>query len=223
MQLIRALFRPTFAAALAVAVLHPLPALADRADETALDAGSGLRTGSTPWPRWQGRVGLSSGPAATWGAFDAQDGSPLGPGYSLRLLGDYYFLQHGIAASGRYSGGFRATGGMIFGDRGAPWSLLAGSPAPLGGGFSTERRRFSLWNPLPAADTSDGSTPYLGVGYTGLQALTATGGGWGFSADVGVMALRPRSAVRLGQQGLGDLVRELQLSPLLQLGVSYAF
>jgi hypothetical protein len=29
--------------------------------------------------------------------------------------------------------------------------------------------------------------------------------------------------VRLGQQGLGEVLRDLQLSPLLQLGVSYSF
>lgn len=223
MPRIRAWFRPPLTAALALAALAPLPALAASADEPVLEAGSGLRAGSAPWPRWQGRVGLSA-PAASWNDPRSSDLSPFGgPGASLRLLGDYYFLQHGVAPASRYSGGFRATGGMIFGDRGAPWSLLPASPSAPGGGFSAERRRFSLWNPLPAADTADGSSPYLGVGYTGLQALTATGGGWGFSADLGVMALRPRSAVRLGQQGLGDLVRELQLSPLLQLGVSYSF
>ena len=70
--------------------------------------------------------------------------------------------------------------------------------------------------------------PYLGVGYTGLRSLKGTGGGWAFSADVGVMALKPRSAVRFGQalggqNGLGDTGRDTQLSPLLQLGASYAF
>ena len=34
--------------------------------------------------------------------------------------------------------------------------------------------------------------------------------------------LQPRSAVRLGQQNLSDTVRGLEISPLLQLGVSYS-
>jgi hypothetical protein len=65
--------------------------------------------------------------------------------------------------------------------------------------------------------------PYVGIGYSGLKALRATGGGWGFSADLGVMALQPRSAVRFGQQPAYETLRELQFSPLLQVGASYSF
>ena len=65
--------------------------------------------------------------------------------------------------------------------------------------------------------------PYVGVGYTGLRSLRATGGGWAFNADVGVMALQPNLALRLGQQAVSDTLRDLQFSPLLQVGVSYKF
>ena len=69
-----------------------------------------------------------------------------------------------------------------------------------------------------------GAAPYLGIGYTGLSSK----GGWGFSADVGVVALSPRSTVKLGRvlggtQSLDDVLRDMRLSPLLQLGVSYSF
>jgi hypothetical protein len=62
------------------------------------------------------------------------------------------------------------------------------------------------------------------LGYTGLSSK----GGWGFSADVGVMALSPGSSVKLGRvfsgnQSLDDLLREMRLSPLVQVGVSYSF
>ena len=65
--------------------------------------------------------------------------------------------------------------------------------------------------------------PYVGVGYSGLAGRS----GWSFSADFGLMALGAGNAVRLGRsgayQGLDDLVRELRLTPVLQVGASYAF
>jgi len=53
-------------------------------------------------------------------------------------------------------------------------------------------------------------------------------GGWGFSADLGLLALNPASAVRFGRslgagQSLEDTLREMRLSPVLQLGASYSF
>jgi len=37
------------------------------------------------------------------------------------------------------------------------------------------------------------------------------------------MALQPNTAFRLGQQAVSDTLRDLQFSPLLQVGVSYKF
>lgn len=238
MSLHRCLFRPspnaraalalTVVALAAMTAAAPAPA-ADRSEVSRVAAGSGLRADDAAWPRWQGRVTLDSGRG------DLPNGGPSEPGFgtgfrsqqSLSLLGDYYFKQQGLAARSAYSGGFRASGGLFVGARQAvPRSMLPGSSSGLGSGFSAERRNFSLWSPAVAPDGGDASThsiPYLGVGYTGLRSLRGTGGGWGFSADLGVMALQPRSAVRLGQQSIGDTVRELQISPLLQLGVSYSF
>lgn len=207
----RALFRPTRAAVAAGALLLFAPL----APAQSADAGAGLR-GDAGWPRWQGRLSLSSNLSDPLAGNGARD--------SLSLLGDYYFVQQGLAPRSRYAGGFRATGGLFVGPRATTWSALPASPAELGSGFSAQRRSFSLWGPAGTADdASSRSVPYVGLGYTGLSAVRGTGGGWSFSADLGVMGLQPRSAVRLGPQSLNDTLRELQLSPLLQLGVSYAF
>ncbi|HEY9240222.1 MAG TPA: hypothetical protein VIP10_15360, partial [Burkholderiaceae bacterium] len=74
----------------------------------------------------------------------------------------------------------------------------------------------------PAAETT--TVPYLGVGYTNLSVRS----GWSFSADLGLVAQGNGSLGRLGRslsgaQSLDDAVREMRMTPLLQLGVSYAF
>lgn len=205
-------------------VAFALPALA-----AAQVSGTGLR-GDGEWSPWQGRLGLTSGSAGVQAGGRDDLGLSSANRYdgggrqSLSLFGDYYFLQQGLPGNVGYSGGLRATGGLIYGPRSVAWAALPSGVAGLGTGFSTQRRSFSLANSTYAIDdNASTSVPYLGVGYTGLSALRATGGGWGFSADLGIVALQPRSAVRFGQQGLMDTLRDLQLSPLLQLGVSYSF
>lgn len=178
--------------------------------------GAGLRPDGSG-SRWQGRVGLTTGGPVMPGWDDAL--SPSRPG--LALLGDYYLMQQGPSLTGHYSGGLRATGGVLIGSRGRPWGWAPGSVRALPGPGAGQR--YGLWPGPNAADADElpESLPYVGVGYTGLRSLQD--GGWGFSADLGVVALRPRSMVRLGQQSVGDLLRELQLSPMLQFGVSYSF
>ena len=213
------LSRASVGAALVLGLLLPTGAALAQSGVLLAQAGSGLRTDDAAWSRWQGRLGIAT-PSDPQERFD-RSSAPT----SFSLFGDYYFLQQGAAEAGRYGGGFRATGGLLVGPRRLAWSGPGDSATALGAGFSAQRRSFSLWNPLPGdgSEAGSGSVPYLGVGYTGLKSLKATGGGWGFSADVGVMALQPRSAVRLGQQGMSDAVKDLQLSPMLQLGVSYSF
>ena len=103
---------------------------------------------------------------------------------------------------------------LLLGQRPALWS----SPSTVGL-INVDRRNF------PGEATGDASaTPYLGIGYTG----SSLKGGWGISADLGLMAITQSSGVRLGKifngnQNLDDSVRELRLSPVLQVGVSYAF
>jgi hypothetical protein len=171
------------------------------------------------WARWQGRLSLGS----TAPAWRLGIESPSFKVTGASLMGDYYF-KPSLAPVGAL-GGFRATSGLIFGSRS---SLNTGQPASLAAGnaFSIGSRLFGT-APLPNGSDAAGdaaTVPYLGVGYTGLQAR----GGWSFSADLGLVAQSPGNAVRLGRvfsgtQSLDDVVRDMRLAPLLQLGVSYAF
>lgn len=154
--------------------------------------------------RWQGRVTLGAG-------LSVVPGDRFAPGFgghrlrAASVLGDYYF-----------SPGFRASGGLVWGQR----LFLASRPA-----LGLARPALSIdrqWH----ADAGEPVTtvPYLGLGYTGLSDT----GQFSFSADLGLVARAPGQAVRFGRvlggtQNLDDLVRDLRLAPVLQLGVSYAF
>lgn len=172
--------------------------------------------GTEAWAKWQGRISI--GTAADWRpALGMQDHAVYRPS-SLSLFGDYY-LSRSIAGAFN-AGGMRATGGVILGPRSL---ALAGLPgAGTGGTYSIGSRLFGAV-PMPYSNDNTGDTaalPYLGLGYTGLSARS----GWSFSADLGLIAQSPGSVVRFGRgQSLDDIVRELRLAPVLQLGVSYSF
>ncbi|HSQ73230.1 MAG TPA: hypothetical protein VLM87_12490, partial [Rubrivivax sp.] len=66
--------------------------------------------------------------------------------------------------------------------------------------------------------------PYIGLGYTSLSARE----GWGLSADIGLGGQRPGERVRLGAGNpsaaqFENMLNDLRLAPIIQLGVSYAF
>ena len=171
-----------------------------------LAAGDGLAANPyrvPPWARTSAVEGATVGLPAWRSALAEADRTGLrvdGAG----LLGDHYFGSAGTADADRLSG-FRATSGLLRIER----RLFGGADAALSSnGIQFERS----------------TAAYLGVGYSSL----ATQGGWSFSADLGVIALRPGSVVRLGRslgnnQGVDDALREMRLAPVLQLGVSYAF
>ncbi|HEX6708211.1 MAG TPA: hypothetical protein VF169_25985 [Albitalea sp.] len=175
----------------------------------------------TPWPRWQGRLSLGTTAAPLRADPMNVDSSSLS---GASVLGDYYFTRS-LPRLGS-SGGFRATSGLFLGSRAA--TLLSTGPgAGLGGrAFSVDRRSLGGYGLVSPADAppDSGAVPYVGVGYTGLSPRS----GWGFSADLGLMALSPSSAVKLGRvfsgnQSLDDVLRDMRLSPLVQVGVSYSF
>ena len=123
----------------------------------------------------------------------------LGTPLRWRLMGDHYFAP---------DLGLRASGGLLIGVTGT-------SGVRLG---STSRR----------------AMPYVGLGYSTGGLSANRWGGWGLSADIGVQAARgavdPLTGRALDSSGAGgaggnvaDLLRELRLTPVLQLGVSYAF
>jgi hypothetical protein len=161
------------------------------------------------WPRWQARLGVTTAP------LDAPGQGPRGTALdNAGLLGDYYFSGPGFG-QGRVTGGFRATSGLFTGGRASALStpLL---PARDGSAFTlTTRSRMATDGGGDVAS----AIPYLGIGYTGMSLR----GGWGFSADVGLVG----SGVRLGRPVAGnqvdELLQELRLTPMLQLGVSYSF
>lgn len=187
----------------------------------AADAGTGFSPNTDPgWARWQGRVSVSTSTPSWRAELTPRDLGGLKV-QGLGVMGDYYLTRSPLWHRG--AGGFRATSGVLLGNTAPVWNISApGSTA-----FSIARRTATnltagAAGSEPSADA--GAVPYLGVGYTGVSVK----GGWGFAADVGVMALGPASSVRLGRtvnasQNLDEQVRELRLRPVLQLGVSYSF
>ena len=175
------------------------------------------------WARWQGRVLLGfTAPAGRALSLANQNSAPQAD--SVSVLGDYYFGD--ITRARSFAGGFRATSGVIIGSRSPLWSGQASLSAARGQ-FGVERQVTGLLPALPsAADPAaeTGAVPYFGIGYTGLSMRS----NWSFSADLGMVARSPGGVVRLGRvftgsQGVDDLLRELRLAPMLQLGVSYSF
>ena len=176
-----------------------------------------------PWARFQSRVAYAPG-APGWRADLApveRTGLQVG---SVGLLGDVYF---GSTPAPRDTsiGGFRATSGLLIGARSA-W--LGAVSTPTSGLLATDRRLFGASaNPptYPADPTVDSATlPYIGIGYSNLS----TKSGWHFSADLGVVSQSPSNVVRFGRifggsQSLDDVVRDMRLAPVVQLGVSYSF
>jgi hypothetical protein len=176
------------------------------------------------WSSFQSRIAFAPG-APGWRADLApveRTGLQVG---SLGLLGDVYFGGSKPAA-GAPAGGFRATSGILIGARSPLLNSSASTPS-AGGLYASNRRLFGASpGALGATDTSvDSSTvPYIGIGYTNLAAKS----GWSFSADLGVVSQSPGNVVRFGRvfggsQGLDDVVRDMRLAPVIQLGVSYSF
>jgi hypothetical protein len=180
--------------------------------------GSGLRTDPSgltvlEQPRREMRLGVS-GMARRLGDRAFGWDAPAVPTrlLSATVLGDFYLGD---------SGGLRATGGLLLGRRDGPWGTtprLGGSAQqayiPLAmGGAETQAQ--------PADSPGSRKVPYLGLGYS----TPAWSSGWGFSADLGLMALQPGALGQglPGQRGVDEILRDLRLTPTLQFGVSYAF
>lgn len=167
------------------------------------------------WPQWQARFGLTTNASA----LSAGTRWQLGSG---QMLGDYYWS--GLRPVGAHrSGGFRATSGLLFGQR----ALALGTPVPASpqGMGLTLAGSMRLAPGLGDAAAEPWSVvPYVGIGYSGLSLR----GGWGFTADLGLAGtvgggLRARREGAPGSQGVDELLRELRLTPVLQFGASYAF
>ena len=199
---------------LSVASLAPVVALA---------GGEGLSADAdrVPWARFQGRISYAVTAPVTPTSFSPGDGTGLQV-QGMSLMGDVYF-----GGSRSWAGGFRATSGLIYGSR----TSLAGmsAMAPASGLLNVDRRLFGaspgvLGYGTDPVNEANGTLPYVGIGYSSLAARS----GWSFSADLGLVSLAPGNAVRLGRvfggsQNLDDVVRDMRLTPVLQLGASYSF
>ena len=192
---------------------------------------------SAAWSRWQGRVSFAATePRWNSGSNDlGSDGLHVGRAKainSLSVMGDYYFA-HSLAGP-KSVGGFRATSGLIFGPR----SQLSSSQSYMTAvdSFSMGSRRFGpSSSPYAVNAVEDTATlPYLGLGYTGYMGVSGfTGlsgrGAWRFNADLGMVthglgtAVNPGRMFGSGQKRLDDSLRDLRLTPLFKLGVSYSF
>jgi hypothetical protein len=164
-------------------------------------------------PRLQARVGLNTSAALPDGS-NASWQQQAGV-----LLGDYYFSRTRLGG-GQVDSGFRATSGVMLGQR----SLALGTPAFANGpglGLTTLRQPRVAMPGLEVAGEPWAAVPYVGVGWSGTSAK----GGWGVSADFGFAGRSyGNGGLRLsGSQSLDDLLRELRITPMLQVGVSYAF
>jgi hypothetical protein len=141
------------------------------------------------------------------------------------LSGDYYFSKN-LADALAPRSGFRASSALLIRQPGVSLSELAWSSRSMASYAGPQR--LSLTNPGGAGYDVSGqgvnALPYVGIGYSDYSLKS----GWGFWADIGLVVQNPGSALGLGRtlagsQGYEDLLRQLQLSPMLQLGVNYSF
>jgi hypothetical protein len=155
------------------------------------------------WPTWQARLTVTLADPAYGGTRSLRQAA---------LLGDRYLLTHGTDADARWRGGLRATSGLVAGGLGLAGNV---SLAP----WSTQLQSLS--------DPTGGEPqvmPYVGLGYSGLSPKS----GFSFSADLGLVARQPGGASDLGRalagrQGLESALRQLDLSPMVRLGLNYSF
>lgn len=190
--------------------------------------GMGLQANDSSWfhGRWQARIELSQGASGRRyiDPYNLAAGTTRSSLRGLAVLRDYYFdWGDPPELAPAATGGLHATSGLVVTPRGA---AATPSSRRLGAGGTSARGLAghavaSAWS-NPSNDVI--LVPYLGLGYTTVPSRT----GWGFRADFGLMALSPQSAVKFGSAlsdapGIDDLLRNLRLLPLIQIGVSYSF
>lgn len=189
--------------------------------------GPGLKATESSWfhGRWQARIEMIQGLGGSQllERYHLAGDSGRSSVRRLSVLRDYYFDgSDNTRAMPAAASGLRATGGLVATSR----STTSPTPRHIGvSGLTPQglagRGMSGGWSD---PDNELVSVPYVGVGYTDLPLRT----GWGFRADLGLMALRPQSAVKFGSVlssplGVDDLLRDMRLSPLIQIGVSYSF
>lgn len=183
-----------------------LPMLAWAAPE---GQGLVLKSDGETWSTWQARLAV-----VTPAPLSATSWGPSAGTGAIRLSGDRYFHIWQLGDGG----GLRATGALLLGQR----SLALGAPAPLGPAAWS-------WSPshsLAGGDADPGLTasPYIGLGYSAWWHRW----GLGVSADLGLLAQRGGSSGQArwltgADNAEASGLRALQVAPVLQLHLSYAF
>lgn len=147
------------------------------------------------------------------------------PPLAASVGGDYYFSARPDDAIGPRTG-LRASGSLLILQPGVSLSELTRSSRALTSQGSAWRTPATGLGPMAFEPTAQSvsALPYLGLGYSDFSERT----GWGFWADIGLVVQNPGPALGMGRvlsgaQGAEELLRELRLSPMLQLGVNYSF
>lgn len=166
------------------------------------------------WPGWHARITLQTTALSPLSLARPLDGGSGARGLlGAALLGDYHFARP-------WFGTFRATSGLVIGAQGGAPQFTSAAGQRLGLVVN------SSGTPAALAGSAEGPSvvPYLGLGFSGPAVLS----GLSVSADLGLIAESSANAggrgrALLGNQGTERALRELRLSPLLQLGVRYTF
>ena len=190
------------------------------------------------WPQWQARLSLQAAAAAPSSrasysgaamALNSQRSTLAGATGGIQggaLLGDYYFAR---PLSGPLSGHLRASGGLMLGPLGAAPTSFATPQASATGSTAVSWLGVSLLGPSAQAPGGLGfesadPVPYVGFGYSGSLWRDSVS----LTADLGLVSERPAAASNVGRavfgnQGMNQALRDMRLSPVLQLGMRYRF
>lgn len=174
----------------------------------------------TLWPHWEGRIGVVLDRPNDPMRSPFVLAQPAGNGlkvYSMHMLSDYYF-----------SGGFRATAGLVRGDVSMPWWPTSEQGST---GLNLSLQRIDMLGAQERDGAGDGSyrtMPYVGAGYSTRLNEVQGYGAWKFNADLGLISLNSGNVGRIarvfqGEQGVEELLRELRLRPVIKFSVNYAF
>ena len=149
-----------------------------------------------------------------------------GPAAAAASLGGDYYFSKKLADATAPQSGLRASSALLVRPSGVSLSELAWASRSMSSFAAPGRPRLG-YHEAGMVDTQAqpvDTLPYVGIGYSDYSIKS----GWGFWADIGLVVQSPGAIAGLGRtltgtQGLEDTVRELQLSPMLQLGVNYSF
>lgn len=173
-------------------------------------------------PHWEGRIGLGVEYSTTPlqdRMLSQQNAAATGLNVrSAHILSDYYF-----------SGGFRATAGLVRGSlTRSIWSDAGGTS---GLNLSLQRlEAVSLVPSLPDDALGRGHVthPYVGAGYSFNLSRPGQLSAWRFNADLGIISVNNNNIDRItqafsGEGAFSDIVRDLRFRPVLKISVRYAF